>query len=142
MFGRQLAGQYLERDSSTNREEIERVMRELTELVTQGRVDVHVGRMVNSVVELRSDNWGRVVPSHGPNPVEPSPPVPDHQLPQHSFNEPVLYGPDGTVLSAEESSFCQSRATVDGISEDGADIHSDDLRYAISSCPSIVSSSQ
>ncbi|XP_043278537.1 polyadenylate-binding protein-interacting protein 1 isoform X2 [Venturia canescens] len=115
-----LAGQYLERDSSTNREEIERVMRELTQLVTEGRVDVHIGRMVNSVRELRSGNWGRVV-SHGPSTVEPSTAVNEQQIPQHLFNEPVLYGPDGTILSAEESNFCQSRATADGVGDDGGD---------------------
>ena len=100
-------------------------MRELTELVTEGRVDVHVGRMVNSVRELRSGNWGRL-PSHGPTPVEQSPAI--EQLPQHLLDEPVLYGPDGTVLSAEESSFCQSRATVDGIGDDGNESVCEGLR--------------
>lgn len=45
---------------------MENVMRRLTGLVTEGQVDVHVGRMVNSVDELRRGNWGRLVSTHGP----------------------------------------------------------------------------
>lgn len=111
----QLAGQYLERDS-TNRQDIERVMRELTELVIDGRVDAHVGRMVNSVKELRNGNWGRVVSSHGPTPADINQTVNIQQQQQQQaqqFDEPVLYGPDGTVLSAEERRFCQDLANLD-----------------------------
>ncbi|KAK0078777.1 hypothetical protein PV325_002111 [Microctonus aethiopoides] len=113
-----LAGQYLERDS-TNRQDIERVMRELTELVIDGRVDAHVGRMVNSVKELRNGNWGRVVSSHGPTPADINQTVNIQQQQQQQqqqaqqFDEPVLYGPDGTILSAEERRFCQDLANLD-----------------------------
>lgn len=105
-------------------------MRELTQLVTEGRVDHHIGRMVNSVCELRSGNWGRSV-SHGPSTVEPSTAINEQPVPHHLFNEPVLYGPDGTILSAEESNFCQSRATADEIGDDGGDGGRDDMRYVI-----------
>ncbi|KAF7994756.1 hypothetical protein HCN44_004228 [Aphidius gifuensis] len=111
-----LAGQFLERDSTTNRQEIERVMHELTELVTNGRVDVHVGRMVNSVCELRTSNWGRIVSSHGPTPVDINQTNTQNQDNQNNqqFDEPVFYGPDGMVLSAEERRFCQDLANMDG----------------------------
>lgn len=110
-----LAGQFLERDSSTNRQEIERVMHELTELVTNGRVDVHVGRMVNSVCELRTANWGRIVQSHGPTPVDINQTNIQNQDNQNNqqFDEEVYYGPDGMVLSAEERRFCQDLANMD-----------------------------
>lgn len=117
----QLAGQYLERDSTANRQEIERVMKELSELVLDGRVDVHIGRMVNSVKELRSGNWGRTVSSHGPVPSEINQTTQQQmqeQLQYQQLNEPVLYGPDGNVLSAEERRFCQDLANMDdGIEE-------------------------
>ncbi|XP_057330629.1 polyadenylate-binding protein-interacting protein 1 isoform X1 [Microplitis mediator] len=116
-----LAGQYLERDSTANRQEIERVMKELSELVLDGRVDVHIGRMVNSVKELRSGNWGRTVSSHGPVPSEINQTTQQQlqeQLQYQQLNEPVLYGPDGNVLSAEERRFCQDLANMDdGIEE-------------------------
>ncbi|XP_011304175.1 polyadenylate-binding protein-interacting protein 1 isoform X1 [Fopius arisanus] len=106
-----LAGQYLERDSTTNRQEIERVMRELTDLVTKGQVDVHVGRMVNSVQELRNGNWGRGVSFNDSQAVDVnSASVGTQQKVKQSseqLDEPVLYGPDGMVLSAEERRFCQ-----------------------------------
>lgn len=112
-----LAGQYLERDSTTNRQEIERVMRELTDLVTKGQVDVHVGRMVNSVQELRSGNWGRGVSFNDSVAVDVNPAnVPQQKLkqPSQQLDEAVLYGPDGMVLSAEERRFCQDLSSHDG----------------------------
>ncbi|XP_015114660.1 polyadenylate-binding protein-interacting protein 1 isoform X2 [Diachasma alloeum] len=112
-----LAGQYLERDSTTNRQEIERVMRELTDLVTKGQVDVHVGRMVNSVQELRSVNWGRGVSFNDSVAVDVNPgnvQVQQKLKPSsQQVDEPVLYGPDGMVLSAEERRFCQDLSSHD-----------------------------
>lgn len=111
----------MERDSTANRQEIERVMKELSELVIEGRVDQHIGRMVNSVKELRSGNWGRTVSSHGPVPADINQPPPQQvqeQLQYQQLNEPVLYGPDGNILSAEERRFCQDLSNMDdGIDE-------------------------
>lgn len=104
-----LAGQTLERDTCGGGAEMENVMRRLTGLVTEGQVDVHVGRMVNSVDELRRGNWGRLVSTHGPynttGNANPQTPLDTSQEPLS--NEPVFYGPDGNVLSAEESRFLQ-----------------------------------
>ncbi|XP_015600117.1 polyadenylate-binding protein-interacting protein 1 isoform X2 [Cephus cinctus] len=100
-----LAGHTLERDSSNNRREVERVMRSLTDLVTNGLVDQHVGRMVHSVHQLRSSHWGRIA-GHRPLPMEMNQSSTTPQAP----DEPVLYGPDGNVLSPEESRFLQDLA--------------------------------
>ncbi|XP_046422337.1 polyadenylate-binding protein-interacting protein 1 [Neodiprion fabricii] len=104
-----LAGQTLERDSCGGGAEMENVMRRLTGLVNDGQVDVHVGRMVNSVDELRRGNWGRLVSTHGPynSTVNDSPQTPADVSQQPLTNEPVFYGPDGNVLSPEESRFLQ-----------------------------------
>ncbi|XP_063989347.1 polyadenylate-binding protein-interacting protein 1 [Diachasmimorpha longicaudata] len=112
-----LAGQYLERDSTTNRQEIERVMKGLTDLVTKGQVDVHVGRMVNSVQELRNVNWGRGVSFNDSVAVDVNPEnvQVEEEVNQaaQQLDEPVLYGPDGMVLSAEERRFCQDLSSHD-----------------------------
>ncbi|XP_012271103.1 polyadenylate-binding protein-interacting protein 1 [Orussus abietinus] len=104
-----LAGQTLERDSTGSRGEMERVMHALTELVIQGHVDQHVSRMVQGVRELRNCNWGRVVAPHVPVPLDPDR---SSNTPQQT-DEPVLYGPDGNVLSAEERTFLQENAWED-----------------------------
>lgn len=114
------------------------MMRALTELVNKGQVDTHVGNMVNSVHELRKD-WGRSTSnceSSGSsnalfNEVQRQPDqlgasnynssemgtVPlkiQHSLPQKiQFNQPVMYGPDGKILSAEESEFLEQHIKTD-----------------------------
>ncbi|XP_076684030.1 uncharacterized protein LOC143377017 isoform X2 [Andrena cerasifolii] len=95
-----LAGQTLEKDKGGSRKDMENMMRSLTELVTAGRVDPHVGRMVHSVHELRNGNWGQEPP------VEPTGPVDLNQ----AVDEPVCYGPDGKVLTAEENKFLEDVA--------------------------------
>ncbi|XP_058800724.1 polyadenylate-binding protein-interacting protein 1 isoform X2 [Phymastichus coffea] len=109
-----LAGQTLERDSSSgNKSDMEHVMRLLTDLVIQGRVDQHVGRMVDSVSELRSGNWG-VISSHVPTPlVEIKPPL----ISQVVVNEPIFYGPDGEIISEEESRFLDGSAESELVQE-------------------------
>ncbi|XP_012264052.2 polyadenylate-binding protein-interacting protein 1 isoform X1 [Athalia rosae] len=104
-----LAGQTLERDNSGGGSEMESVMQRLTGLVTEGLVDVHVGRMVNSVDELRRGNWGRIVSTHGlyNSTVNANPQTPADTTQEPMTNEPVFYGPDGNVLSPEESRFLQ-----------------------------------
>lgn len=80
---------------------MEQVMQKLTKLVTEGRVDSHVGRMVQGVNNLRSENWGNSVKTEPDTNSTSTTPQSD---------EPVFYGPDGTVLSAEESKFLQDLA--------------------------------
>ncbi|XP_047351840.1 polyadenylate-binding protein-interacting protein 1 isoform X1 [Vespa velutina] len=115
-----LAGHTLERDKRGSRKEMENMMRALTELVTEGRADSSVGRMIDSVHQLRNGNWGR--DSHNSS-SQNSLPEPIHSTKiQHEYNELVLYGPDGKVLSAEESQFLQDAATDASDSEKQAEI--------------------
>ncbi|XP_011495384.1 PREDICTED: polyadenylate-binding protein-interacting protein 1 [Ceratosolen solmsi marchali] len=102
-----LAGQTLERDSSGNRTEMEQVMRTLSDLVIQGRVDSHVGRMVNTVSELRSGNWG-VISSHMPLHIENK-----QSSSSQVDNEAIFYGPDGKVITDEESRFLDDLAETE-----------------------------
>ncbi|XP_076232327.1 polyadenylate-binding protein-interacting protein 1 isoform X2 [Calliopsis andreniformis] len=98
-----LAGHTLEKGKGRSRKEMENMMRSLTELVTTGRVDSHVRRMVHSVHELRNGNWGQ---TSADSTVESLEPVNLNQ----AVDEPVFYGPDGKVLTAEENKFLEDVA--------------------------------
>lgn len=104
-----LAGQTLEKDRGETRKEMENMMRALTELVTSGRVDPHIERMVYSVHELRNGNWGQTSTLNSTI-VESTETIDPNQ----ALDEPVLYGPDGKVLTAEENKFLEdvSHSTI------------------------------
>lgn len=94
---------------------MENMMRALTDLVTKGQVDTHVGRMVHSVRELRKGDWGRTTSNSDSCRTQTNTSVREvQQLP----NEPVMYGPDGGVLSAEESKFLQDHIEIDSDQND------------------------
>ncbi|KZC11385.1 Polyadenylate-binding protein-interacting protein 1, partial [Dufourea novaeangliae] len=124
-----LAGQTLEKDKRS-RKEMETMMRALTELVTAGRVDSHVGRMVHSVHQLRNGNWGQT--STADTSVESTQTVDPNQ----TLGEPVFYGPDGKVLTAEEKKFLadvadcttniDNHVTLESYYEDEMKLPSDD----------------
>ncbi|KAK2584173.1 hypothetical protein KPH14_006602 [Odynerus spinipes] len=115
-----LAGHTLERDNRGSRKDMENMMRALTELVTEGRADSNIGRMIDSVHKLRNGNWGH--DSHNSS-SHKSLPEPMHTTKmQHGYNELVLYGPDGKILSAEESEFLQDAARDDTDVEDQTEI--------------------
>ncbi|KAG7197138.1 hypothetical protein KM043_007224 [Ampulex compressa] len=123
-----LAGQTLERDKRGSRKEMENMMRALTELVTEGRVDSHVGRMVHSVHELRNGNWGQGTSNHDSSMVETKQVTESQGI----LDEPVFYGPDGQVLSPEETKFLQDFQTELEILDnerdaDDADIEDDEI---------------
>ncbi|XP_050597658.1 uncharacterized protein LOC126925761 isoform X2 [Bombus affinis] len=100
-----LAGQTLEKDKvECRRKEMENMMRALTEIVTEGRVDSHIGHMVHSVHELRNGNWGQS--SDNSTTVESIEPLDPNQ----AIDEPVLYGPDGKLLTPEENEFLEEVA--------------------------------
>ncbi|KAL7290121.1 hypothetical protein TKK_0015842 [Trichogramma kaykai] len=103
-----LAGQKLERD---NRTDMEQVMRKLSDLVIEGKVDQNVGRMVTSVSELRSGNWGAVSS-------QPSSEVVEEPKNLRVTNDTVFYGPDGQILSEEESRFLASANREDSLIQD------------------------
>lgn len=132
-----MAGHVLEKDKSRTKD-MENMMRALTELVNKGEVDTHVGNMVNSVHELRKD-WGRSTSNYESsgssnalfNEVQRQPDqlgasnynssemstVPlKKQYPvsqEIELNQPVMYGPDGKILSAEESEFLEQHVKTD-----------------------------
>lgn len=125
-----MAGQKLEKDKSMSKD-MENMMRALTELVNNGQVDTHVGNMVNSVHELRKD-WGRRVSncdlSGTSNALSNKVHQQSDQLGASNYNssgtntaplreiqldQPVMYGPDGEILSAEESKFLQDNVKLD-----------------------------
>ncbi|XP_051165847.1 polyadenylate-binding protein-interacting protein 1 isoform X2 [Leptopilina boulardi] len=114
-----LAGPTLENDSSSKKE-MEFVMQKLTKLVTEGRVDSHVGRMVQGVNNLRNDNWG--------NSVKNETEINTDTAIQQS-NEPVFYGPDGNILSAEESKFLQELAESTPELEDDTDLENEMAKW-------------
>ncbi|XP_076377694.1 polyadenylate-binding protein-interacting protein 1 isoform X2 [Megalopta genalis] len=95
-----LAGHTLEKGKGGSRKEMENMMRALTELVTAGRVDTHVGRMVHSVHQLRNGNWGHSSAVESST-IENTETTETNE----ALDEPVLYGPDGKVLSPEENEF-------------------------------------
>jgi len=133
----------LEKDKSRSKD-MENMMRALTELVNNGQVDTHVGNMVNSVHELRKD-WGRSAPncdssgsSHvlfndvqrqsdqlGASNYHSSESLKiQHQVPEKiHFNQPVMYGPDGSILSAEESEFLEQHAKADLDDQEYVELH-------------------
>jgi len=117
---------------------MENMMRALTELVNNGQVDTHVGNMVNSVHELRKD-WGKNTSNcdssgsslasfndaqrqpdqlgasnYNSFKMDTIPLKIQHPVPQKmQLNQPVMYGPDGEILSAEESEFLEQHAKTD-----------------------------
>ncbi|XP_067203347.1 polyadenylate-binding protein-interacting protein 1-like [Linepithema humile] len=126
-----LAGHVLEKDKSKSGD-MENMMRALTELVNNGQVDTHVGNMVNNVHEMRK-NWEKsasncdspstnnAVLNQVQQPDQPgasnynsselnTAPLVEVQQP---LDLPVMYGPDGEVLSAEESKFLQDHMMLD-----------------------------
>lgn len=105
-------------------------MRALTELVTHGRVDVHVVRMVHSVHELRNGNWGQsTVNSTATESTE----LID---PHHAVDEPVFYGPDGKVLTAEENKFLEDVADIATSIDDNMCVH--ETRAKVETLPANV----
>lgn len=112
------------------------MMRALTELVNNGQVDTHVGNMVNSVHELRKD-WGRSASNYdssgssnalfneqrqpdqlgasnyNSSELDTVPLKIQHPVSKLQLNQPVMYGPDGKILSAEESEFLEQHVKTD-----------------------------
>jgi len=131
----QLAGHVLEKDKSKSGD-MENMMRALTDLVNNGQVDTHIGNMVNNVHEMRKD-WERSASncdSTGTsntllNQVQPQPDQPgasnynsseQNTAPSEEVQqslEPVMYGPDGEVLSEEESKFLQDHIALNNFDE-------------------------
>lgn len=90
-----LCGYELELDRP---EDIQRITRELKSL--ENTLDVSTERLLKSVLDLKSNRWGRS---------EPVVMQPILDTIHQDYNDaPVFYGPDGQVLTDEENSFLLS----------------------------------
>uniref|UniRef100_A0A1L8DHV1 Putative polyadenylate-binding protein-interacting protein 1 n=1 Tax=Nyssomyia neivai TaxID=330878 RepID=A0A1L8DHV1_9DIPT len=66
-------------------------------------VDVSTGRLIRSVLDLKANRWGRSAPIAV---------APIQEVNHYDCNDsPVFYGPDGQVLTEEESSFLSAQAS-------------------------------
>jgi len=61
-------------------------------------IDVSTERLLKSVLELSQNRWGRTE-------AVLSAPIIEHNIQQEYSNEPVFYGPDGAIITEEESKF-------------------------------------
>ncbi|XP_055705313.1 polyadenylate-binding protein-interacting protein 1 isoform X2 [Phlebotomus papatasi] len=67
-------------------------------------VDVSTGRLIRSVLDLKANRWGRTAPIAV---------APIQEVNHYDCNDsPVFYGPDGQVLTEEESSFLSAQASA------------------------------
>ncbi|XP_059471503.1 polyadenylate-binding protein-interacting protein 1 isoform X2 [Neocloeon triangulifer] len=114
-----LAGMHLEQEVDSAS------MDQLEELLTQAQscpnLKPNMAILAKSVINLRHQTWGRSPPS----PAQPQWSSADgasHQS-NHFTNEPVYYGPDGQILTAEESRFLQEglNANKGGDDDEGMD---------------------
>ncbi|XP_065348595.1 polyadenylate-binding protein-interacting protein 1 isoform X2 [Cloeon dipterum] len=98
-----LAGMHLEQEvDSASMDQLEDL---LTAAQSCPNLKPNMATLAKSVVNLRHQTWGRSPPS----PVQSQWSSGDgasHQS-NHFTNEPVYYGPDGQILTAEESRFLQ-----------------------------------
>ncbi|XP_055308314.1 polyadenylate-binding protein-interacting protein 1 [Sitodiplosis mosellana] len=77
----------------------------MNQLSSCENTDVSTQRLLSSVIELRKNRWGRNNDSNASNPLL------DQQCGKEFSNDPVFYGPDGNVLTEEESAFLWNATT-------------------------------
>lgn len=101
-----LVGAYLEdyeRAKITNNgaaPEMDYIMFTLKNLANSTEYTRNIKDMINSVIKLRDSDWGRVTHTENSG-YETSPPT--------NVDEPVMYGPDGKPMTADELMFLQSQ---------------------------------
>lgn len=78
--------------------------------------DVSTQRLLTSVIELRKNRWGRNVDNNASNPM-----LTDNAVGKDFSNDPVFYGPDGNILTEEESAFLWSATTCPTDNDDDDD---------------------
>ncbi|XP_069674729.1 polyadenylate-binding protein-interacting protein 1 isoform X2 [Periplaneta americana] len=103
------------------------IMHSLSELFSNSNVEPNIRHLIHSVIELRTIRWGdasNFMPHASTTQVYNSCP------PQ---NEPVFYGPDGQIMTPEESQFLQENVEripdieeYDEYSEDGLHVWEQD----------------
>lgn len=91
-----LSGRYID---SADPVSMDRIMNKLNKLTNKATCDKSLSCQIMSVAELRGANWGSNVNE-----------VPNQSSESSGVNvggEPIFYGPDGSILSAEESKFLE-----------------------------------
>ncbi|KAJ6647101.1 Polyadenylate-binding protein-interacting protein 1 [Pseudolycoriella hygida] len=87
-----LCGYELEIDFPTEADDVLSILKQVKD------IDVSTERLLRSVLELSQNRWGRNEPVL-------STPIIEHNMLQNYSNEPVFYGPDGEIITEEESKF-------------------------------------
>lgn len=116
-----LAGYDLQKENPTD---VENAINQLKRIAEEQNIQTK--RLIQSVVDLFYDNWGRK------DEVE-NPPAAISDLQQTQYNDsPVFYGPDGQILTEEESTFLNSNMpesypiNIDDIIDDESDYADED----------------
>lgn len=119
-----LAGYDLQKENPTEVEEAINQLRAISE-----EQNISTKRLVQSVVDLFNDNWGRRDEQENQQPAAAA----DLQQNPPQYNDsPVFYGPDGKIITEEESSFLNSNMpesypiNIDEIIDDGSDYADED----------------
>lgn len=119
-----LAGYDLQKENPTEVEDAINQLRHISE-----EQNIATKRLIQSVVDLFYDNWGRKDEQENQQPAA----ISDLQQNQPQYNDsPVFYGPDGKIITEEESSFLNSNMpesypiNIDEIIDDESDYADED----------------
>ncbi|XP_070505505.1 polyadenylate-binding protein-interacting protein 1-like isoform X2 [Chironomus tepperi] len=119
-----LAGYDLQKENPTEVEDAINQLRQISE-----EQNIATKRLIQSVVDLFFDNWGRKDEPENQQPAA----VSDLQQNPPQYNDsPVFYGPDGKIITEEESSFLNSNMpenypiNIDEIIDDDSDYADDE----------------
>lgn len=101
-----LVGVYLEDFGKTSNQDgssqMDKIISTLKNLTGNPEIGRDIKDMVNSVIELRSIDWGRTTATYNSD-------TTSSDTSCYPLNEPVMYGPDGKPITAEESLFLHSQ---------------------------------
>lgn len=98
-----------------------KIMQSLLKLYSSSNVEPNVRLLISSVIDLRNQCWGEAS-----NFMPHASTTQEEFIPYPTQNEPVFYGPDGQIMTPEESQFLQENVEripdaeeYDEYSEDG-----------------------
>lgn len=101
-----LVGVYLEDFGKTSNQDgsnqMDKIISSMKNLTGNPEIGRDIKDMVNSVIELRSIDWGRSTSTYNSD-------TTSSDTSSYPLNEPVMYGPDGKPITAEESLFLHSQ---------------------------------
>ncbi|XP_015908078.1 polyadenylate-binding protein-interacting protein 1 isoform X2 [Parasteatoda tepidariorum] len=101
--------------------EMDVIMFTLKNLASNQEFTRNIRDMINSVIKLRESDWGRSSHTTENSGYETAPPT--------SLDEPVMYGPDGKPMTADELMFLQSQYASGNLTPDADDydLYNDDV---------------